>query len=249
MAHPKLLCQEDAGITSITLNRPEKRNALDSELIAELKAAIAKSDDVIVLSGAAPDFCSGLDLSGLHAAADVSALDHLHSARELADLFIAMRHHPRPIIAAVRGRALAGGCGLATATDLILASETAQFGYPEIKRGFLPAMVMSLIRRSIPEKRIFELIASGESIDARAALDYGLVNHVYPDQSFEAEVLAFASQLASRSKSALELAKRLLYRTDSIPWESALEAGIEINALSRTTDDAKRGIAAFVKKP
>ena len=249
MAYQHLLCQSDAGITRITLNRPEKRNALDSELIAELKDAIAKCDDVIVLSGAQPDFCSGLDLSALHAGANASALDHLHSARELAELFSAMRHHPRPIIAAVRGRALAGGCGLATAADFILASETAQFGYPEIKRGFLPAMVIALVRRSISEKQIFELIASGESIDARAALAYGLVNHVYPEQSFDAEVAAFASQLASRSKSALELAKRLLYRTDSMPWESALEAGIEINALSRMTDDAKRGIAAFIKKP
>jgi methylglutaconyl-CoA hydratase len=248
MGYQKLLCQTDAGITRITLNRPEKRNALDAEMIAELKDAIAKSKSLILLSGAAPDFCSGMDLAALDAAADAPPLDHVHKAGELAALFMLMRKHPRPIIAAVRGRALAGGCGLATAADIILASESAHFGYPEIKRGFVPAMVMALVRRSISEKRIFELIATGEAIDAAAALACGLVNHVYPDASFEPEVTAFASQLAAASAPALELAKRLLYRTDALPWEAALDTGIEFNALSRATADAKQGIAAFLKK-
>jgi len=248
MAYQKLLYHLDAGVARITLNRPAKRNALDAELIAELQIAITNCNHIIVLSGAPPDFCSGMDLSGLHAAADASALDHVHAARQLADLFRAMRHHRRPIIAAVQGRALAGGCGLATAADIVLASESAQFGYPEIKRGFLPAMVMGLVRRSVSEKRIFELIATGESISARAALDCGLINRVYADQDFDAAVTAFATDLASRSASALELAKSLLYRTDAASWESALDSGIETGTLSRMTDDARRGIAGFVKK-
>ncbi len=98
---------------------------------------------------------------------EANVMDHMSSARVVADLFLAMRRHPRPIIAAVRGRALAGGCGLATAADIILASESAKFGYPEVNIGFVPAMVMAILRRSVTEKRAFELLTSGEIIPAR----------------------------------------------------------------------------------
>ena len=243
-----ILYQVEQGIARITLNRPEKRNALNPELIGELKKAVQDSDRLIVLTGAGNDFCSGADLSGLHEAANADVLDHMASARALADLFIAMRRYPHPIIAAVRGRALAGGCGLATATDIILAAESAQFGYPEVNVGFVPAMVMAILRRCVSEKRAFELITTGDVINAQTAFDFGLVNRVFADETFNVDVEAFASRLASKSASALMLSKQLLYHTDAMSFEAAIEAGIQTNASARSTEDCKRGIERFLNK-
>ncbi len=134
-----------------------------------------------MLAGAGQDFCSGADLAALDRTADAGVLDHLATARELADVFLAMRHHPKPIVAAVRGRAFAGGCGLATACDIVLAAESAQFGYPEVKIGFIPAMVMAILRRSVSEKRAFELLTTGDPISAAEALSIGLINRTFPD--------------------------------------------------------------------
>jgi methylglutaconyl-CoA hydratase len=247
-SYQKILYSVDAGLARITLNRPEKRNALDAEVISELKSAVAASDRVILLSGAGADFCSGADLSGLHNMAEAGVLDHMASARAMAELFIAMRRHPYPIIAAVRGRALAGGCGLATAADMILASESARFGYPEVNIGFVPAMVMAILRRSVSEKRAFEMITTGEIITSQTAYDYGLVNSVFADETFDLDVEAFASKLASKSSSAIMLSKRLLYHMDNMSFEAAIEAGVETNAIARMTDDMKRGVEKFLKK-
>jgi methylglutaconyl-CoA hydratase len=243
-----ILYQVEQGIARITLNRPEKRNALNPELIAELTKAVQSSDRLIVLTGAGNDFCSGADLSGLHDAANADVLDHMASARALADLFIAMRRYPHPIIAGVRGRALAGGCGLATAADIILAAESAQFGYPEVNIGFVPAMVMAILRRCVSEKRAFELITTGEVISAQTAFDYGLVNRVFADETFEVDVHAFTSKLASKSQSALMLSKNLLYHMDYMSFEAAIEAGVQTNAIARSTEDCKQGIERFLKK-
>ncbi|MGH9559209.1 MAG: enoyl-CoA hydratase/isomerase family protein [Bryobacteraceae bacterium] len=248
-----ILYSFEAGVARITLNRPEKRNALNPELIQALTDALARSaaDEnirVVLLTGAGRDFCSGADLAGLDQTADQGVLAHLESARALANVFLAMRHHPRPVIAAVRGRALAGGCGLATACDLILATESAQFGYPEVKIGFVPAIVMAILRRSVSEKRAFELIATGEVISAEQAHAVGLINRVYPDTDFEASVEDYVAALASKPASAVALGKNLLYHIDGMTFEAALEAGIHMNALARMTDDARSGIEKFVKK-
>ena len=243
----------DSGVARITLNRPEKRNALNSDLIEALKNALALSAEdgevrVVLLTGAGSDFCSGADLAGLDRAAEAGVLDHLETARAMADAFLQMRHHPRPVVAAVRGRALAGGCGLATACDLILAEESAQFGYPEVKIGFVPAMVMAILRRSISEKRAFELIATGEIISAAQAHAAGLINRVFADGEFEAGVEDYVKALASKSASAVSLSKNLLYHMDGMTFGSALEAGVHGNAIARLTEDARRGIERFVKK-
>jgi len=241
------------GIARITLNRPEKRNALNPDLIAALHEGLTRSAadsnvKVVLLTGAGKDFCSGADLAGLDQAAEAGVMNHMDTARHMADAFLAMRHHPRPVVAAVRGRALAGGCGLATACDLILAEESAQFGYPEVKIGFVPAMVMAILRRSISEKRAFELITTGEIITAAQAHAAGLINRVYADDEFATGVEDYVTALASKSASAVALSKNLLYHMDGMSFETALEAGIHGNALARMTDDARRGIERFVKK-
>jgi methylglutaconyl-CoA hydratase len=175
-------------------------------------------------------------------------MENIADARRLADLFLDMRRHPRPIVAAVRGRALAGGCGIATAADIVIASESAQFGYPETKIGFVPAMVMAILRRSVSEKRAFELLVSGEIIPARTALEIGMINRVFADAALDNEVESYVAQLATRSVSALALTKSLLYQTDAISFEAALNAGVQTNALARMTEDCRRGIDQFLKK-
>lgn len=250
--HDKVLYSADRGIARITLDRPEKRNALDGEMIAVLRQVLAKSAKdtavrVVVMASVGEDFCAGADLAELQGLQDAGAMENLADARRLADLFLDMRRHPRLIIAVVKGRALAGGCGLATAADIVLAAESAQFGYPETKIGFVPAMVMAILRRSVSERRAFELLATGETICARTALETGLINRVYADDVFAAEVEQYVAQLAARSVSALGLTKSLLYQIDCVPFEAALSAGVQTNALARLTDDYRRGIEKFLK--
>jgi methylglutaconyl-CoA hydratase len=253
MTQPKTLYQVQDGIARITLNRPEKRNALDGELVAQLKEALAASANdkqcrVVLLCGAGTDFCSGADLANLEKTAPGSVLDNMAEARNMAETFLMMRNHPRPIIAAVHGRALAGGCGVATACDIILASESAQFGYPEVNIGFVPAMVMAILRRSISEKAALELVMTGEIISAVRAHQIGLIHRIYPDAQFQAETNAYAARLAAKSASALMLSKRLLYNMDSMSFEAALTAGVDANVLARMTEDCRRGVERFLKK-
>jgi methylglutaconyl-CoA hydratase len=248
-----ILYSVDGAVARITLNRPEKRNALNDELLGVLKDSLALAAEeeqvrVVLLTGAGPDFCSGADLAALDRSADAGVLDHLATAHELAGVFLAIRHHPKPVVAAVRGRAFAGGCGLATACDLIVAAESAQFGYPEVKIGFIPAMVMAILRRSVSEKRAFELLAVGEPIGAAKALNIGLINHTFPDADFEASVETYVASVATKSASAVQLTKRLLYHIDGMTFDAAIEAGAQANALARMTEDAKRGIEKFARK-
>ncbi len=249
----KILYEMRDGVARITLNRPEKRNALDGELVGELKAAFGASaaDDacrVVLLTGAGTDFCSGADLANLEKTAQNSILDNMADARATADLFLMMRNHPRPVIAAVHGRALAGGCGIATACDIILASQSAQFGYPEVNIGFVPAMVMAILRRSVSEKAALELVVTGETVSAARAYELGLVHRVFTDDQFSSEVEGYVAKLAGKSASAMMLSKRLLYNMDSMSFEAALQAGVEINAIARQTEDCRKGVERFLKK-
>jgi len=249
----KILYEMRDGVARITLNRPDKRNALDGELVAELKAAFSASasDDagrVILLAGAGTDFCSGADLANLEKTATNSVLENMADARSTADLFLMMRNHPRPVIAVVQGRALAGGCGIATACDIILAAQSAQFGYPEVNIGFVPAMVMAILRRSVSEKAAFELVVTGETVSATRAHELGLVHRVFADAQFSAEVETYVAKLAAKSASAVMLSKRLLYNMDSMSFEAALQAGVEINAIARQTEDCRKGVEKFLKK-
>src|SRR5690606_25494138 len=137
------------------------------------------------------------------------------------DLFVRMRRASKPIIAAVHGNAIAGGAGLANACDIVLASDDAVFGYPEVHLGFVPAMVMAMLRRSVGEKVAFELVARGDRFDADTARTLGLVNRIYPKATFDDDAIAYAASLAERSASALELTKRLLYGMDGLSFEEA----------------------------
>ena len=254
--HGSLLVEVDSerGVATLTLNRPDRRNALDAALVDHLRSALAdlsQRDDVrvLVLRGAGPDFCAGADLREVRASIDAGVMTSLADARSLGDLFIDMRRHPMPIVAAVHGRALAGGCGLASACDLVVATDVAEFGYPEVRSGCVPAMVIALLRRSLGEKGAMELAVLGRPFDASEAHRLGLVNRVWPEASFEAECAAFVDDLAGASGSAVRLTKQLLYQTDGAAFESAIAAGAQVNALARLTDDCRAGIDGFLNRP
>src|SRR5919197_5635001 len=161
----------ERAVALVTLNRPEKRNALNDAVVAGLKQSLSDADareDVraVLVTGAGADFCSGADLSALQKISEASVLENLEDAQSLMELYALIRRVRVPVVAAVRGRALAGGCGLATACDLVLAARSARFGYPEVRIGFVPAMVMAILRRNVPEKKAFELTTLGSSIGA-----------------------------------------------------------------------------------
>ena len=248
-----VLLASAGGVARITLNRPEKRNALNSELIEGLKDALRRAAETgevraIVLSGAGSDFCSGADLSALQKIATASVAENLEDARSLMELFTLIRSISVPVVAAVRGRALAGGCGLATACDIVLAARSSRFGYPEVKIGFVPAMVMAILRRNVSEKRAFEMVTLGAEISADDALSFGLVNRVMDDEGFDDEVDAFVQRFVTTSRSAVALTKQLLYRTDAMSFEDALQFGVDENVIARMSEDCKKGIARFLKK-
>jgi methylglutaconyl-CoA hydratase len=249
-----VLYEVDSAVARVTLNRPEKRNALNDALIDGLKSSLRKANNdpsirVVVISGAGNDFCSGADLSSLQKIANGSVAENVDDARSLMDLFVLIRQIQIPVVAAVRGRALAGGCGLATACDIVLASANARFGYPEVKIGFVPAMVTAILRRNVSEKRAFELITRGAEIGAEEARQFGLVNQVFADDGFDAEVTSYVGAFEKVSKSAVALTKSLLYQIDGLGFTEALETGVDVNVIARMTEDCQKGIARFLSKP
>src|SRR5438067_6982433 len=250
--HPVLLAIAD-GIARITLNRPEKRNALNDVMIGALKDALRLADRdesvrTVILAGAGADFCSGADLAALQKISDASVAENLEDARSLMELFTLIRSVRVPVVAAVRGRALAGGCGLATACDLVIAARSARFGYPEVKIGFVPAMVMAILRRNVSEKRAFELITLGEEISADEAERIGLVNHVFADEDFEESVERYVAASERVSRTAVVLTKRLLYQMDGMSFDAALQTSADVNTIARMTEDCRAGIARILAK-
>ncbi len=241
------------AVARITLSRPEKRNAIDERMMAELSEALAKAafdaeSRVVVLAAEGPDFCAGMDLQMMAETVNAGAEEFSRQAGRLADLYQSFRDHPKPVVATVRGRALGGGCGLALACDAVLAAESAKFGFPEVNIGFVPAIVTVFLRRSVGEKQAFELLTSGEPIDARRACELGMITHVSPDAGFEAGAEAYLAKLSAKSASAIGMTKELLYTIDGMSFEAALQAGTRMNALARATEDAKRGFECFAKR-
>ncbi len=248
-----LLTALEGGVFTLTLNRPDKRNALDSALIDGLHAALDRAGldaevRVVVLRGAGKDFCAGADLEELLDSALRTMDDNERAALRLGRLFIRMRELPKPVVAVVQGRALAGGAGLATGCDLVMAAAGAQFGYPEIQRGFVPAMVMTMLRRLVGERQAFDLVATGRLLTAADALQLGMVSRVVPDAELEAATAKVIAGLAGSSASALALTKRLLYELDGPDFKEGIALGARVNALARAHPDFRTAIAAFLKK-
>jgi len=248
-----LLSERRGSVLWLTLNRPDKRNALNGAMVEALHAALDGVDldpavRVVVIQGAGRDFCAGADLDELLASADRAPADNERDALRLGTLLGRLRACPRPVVALVRGRALAGGAGLATACDVVLAAESAQLGYPEIQRGFVPAMVMVFLRRLTGDKLAFDLVATGRVLGAAEARAGGLVTRVEPDAAFDAAAQALIDGLAAASPSALHLTKKLFHELDGASVTDGIALGARINALARTTTDVREAIARFLSR-
>ena len=248
-----LLAARAAGILTLTLNRPDKRNALSAELIAALADAVRDAEldatvRVVLLRGAGRDFCAGADLAELRASVDRPPEENEADALRLGELFLALRELPKPAVAAVQGNAVAGGCGLATACDLVLARTGARFGYPEIQRGFVPAMVLTLLRRAVGEKVAFDLAATGRILSAEEACAAGLVSRIISAETFEPEVASVCAALAGASATAIGLTKKLLYELDGLAMAEGVRLGARVNALARGTREFRELVEQFLRR-
>ena len=258
MSDAELLVDVSDRVATLTINRPAKRNALSWPLIGELRAAlaVAKADPdvrVVVLTGAGDRaFCAGADLGGM---ADGAGYAELHDARgELARLFRDLWDLGKPTIARVRGFALAGGFGLALACDLVVATDDARFGTPEIDVGLWPHMITVPLTRSMPPKVALELMMTGRRVDAVEALRLGFVNRVVPldgadgAAALDAEVAELAATLAAKSPVALKLGRDSFYGAWDLGADDALRYLHPLLTVTASTEDAAEGIAAFQEK-
>lgn len=247
-----VVLREDRGsIIVITLNRPERRNALSLELVAELSAAFAELDQmpaarVAVLCGAGDVFCAGGDLG------DVGGVDGLldghHKRGGFAELLRRIRSARVPVIAAVHGNALGGGCGLAAACDLVVADERARLGLPEIGVGLFPWVVLAVLVRDVPRKVLLEAALTGEPWTAEEARRHGLVNRIAAPGAAVVEALALAERIASRSPAVVALGKAAFHRVSDLPFDEALAFMHTHLTLNLLTEDALEGMAAFLEK-
>jgi len=237
----------------IILNRPEKRNALNSELTLELDRQLAAYEEgveprVVIISGEGNAFCSGLDLEELKKMSGKSFAETLHDARNYAQLLKRIYLHPKPIIAAVNGPAVAGGCGLASVCDLTIAASTAKLGYTEAKIGFVPVIVSYFLVRIMGEKNAREILMTARLMEAVEAQRLGLVNEVVEMGELRSRARAAARQLSENSPHSLKLTKLLLAKLSAADLDEALEYGCELNAQSRSAPDCVEGVTAFLEK-
>lgn len=242
-----------SGVLTLTLDRPDKRNALSAELIEALHAGLERADldadvRVVAIRGAGPDFCAGADLDELLASADRTLAENEAAALRLGTLFTRIRRLPKPVLAVVQGRALAGGAGLVTACDIALAGSGARIGYPEIQRGFVPAMVMTLLRRAVGERHALDLALTGRVLGAAEARELGLISRVSPDEELERDAAALAASLSGSSASALALSKQLFYQLDGRSMDDGIAIGARVNAAARQTPDFRAAIAQFLRR-
>ena len=240
------------GIATITLNRPEKRNALSAAMMAELQTALDEIERsharVGIVTGAGKAFCSGMDLEMLAAIAQQSPAENQEDSRRMAKMFRRIWSFPRPLIAAVNGAAYAGGCGIATLCDFTLAAPEARFGYTEVKIGFLPAIVSVFLTRQIGEKRSRDLLLTGRIFEPAEAKEFGLVSEIVPAERLLDRSRELAATLIDASPSSLSRAKRLLISSEVAGVDHDLERAILENARIRCTPDFKEGLASFLEK-
>lgn len=252
MSNSAILIADEGAIRTITLNRPQRRNAMTPEMQIELIAALdesaAASCRVVVLSGAGDAFCSGLDLSALQGMQDKSAADHRAAAERIAQLFRTLYELPKPTIASVHGPAIAGGTGLATICDFTLAVPAARFGYTEARIGFVPAIVSAFLALQIGDKRARDLLLTARLFEAHEAYRLGLVNEVIAPEHLAQRVHALAQTLAGNSGASLAATKRLMAAQNKAWLDTAISEAMEANARARETADFREGITAFLEK-
>jgi methylglutaconyl-CoA hydratase len=248
-----VLLERRDPIVVLTLNRPEVKNALSPELLLALQRHLShlESDSAIravVLTGAGGVFSSGADLANLKNLLSASAEAQYKDSSLIAKILKQLYQFPKPIIAALEGAAIAGGAGMATACDLIVAAEDCKIGYTEVKLGFVAAIVSVFLIRAIGEKRAKELLLTGKPITASEALHMGLINRVVPKDMALESAIAWAADIAQNSSTALSTTKHLISSLYGMGLEESLSHAATVNAWVRGTEDLRQGVTAFLEK-
>lgn len=252
MSYETLTHELTGEIATITLNRPDKRNAISTQMINDLLAALDQTESsrarVLIITGAGKAFCAGMDLEGLRAIAGQSAEEHLKDSRRMAALFLQIYNFSKPVIAAVNGGAIAGGCGIATLADFTLAVPEAKFGYTEAKIGFIPALVSVFLRRQVGEKVARDLLLSGRIIEAADAFRLGLVSEIVAGNSLLARAREFAQTLVASSPTSIARTKHLLIEAGEKSLLEEIEQATRENAAIRSTADFREGLSSYLEK-
>jgi enoyl-CoA hydratase/carnithine racemase len=248
----ELLYEVSDGVATLTLNRPDQRNALNGELLGALVESVKRVRDdeqvrAVVITGAGDKvFCAGADLGGF--AAEVPLIEKHFASDLFLEFFRLMPRLGKPSLCAANGHVLAGGMGLALSCDLVIAKEGARFGTPEINVGAFPYMIMSIIYRNVPRKKVNEMMLLGEQLSAEQAVEYGLANKVVPAGEFDRAVEEWASKLAAKSPALMRLGHDAIYRQQDMAFEDALEYLRSQLSLTFSTDDIQEGVKAFFEK-
>ena len=240
------------GIGIIKLNRPDKRNALHPDLIKQMKEKLneIRDDDnvkVLIITGEGKAFCAGADLSYLNGLRNFSSIENEKDSEDLAEMFLMIYNFPKPTIAAVNGAAIAGGCGLASVCDLIVADEDhSKFGYSEVKIGFMPAIVSIFIIKRIGEGIARQLLLTGEVINGKRAYEVGFVNYLY-NNALEG-AMEVASNIMKNSSFSMKETKSMIDSVSGLSVEDAVYYCVRLNTISRSSEDFKNGLESFLKK-
>lgn len=253
MPYKNILYNTKDNIANITLNRPEKMNSLDEVLISELTDIfnnITTDPDikVVVLSGASGNFCSGLYLDYLQKISEYSLEENKADSQRFKDMLLNIYYCPKPVIAKVSGYALAGGCGIASCCDFIIADDTAKFGYTEVKIGFIPAIVMIFLLKRISETHAKDLLLTSRIITADEAFKIGFINKVVSQSGLDKSVSDLCSLLLKNYASSIKLTKEMFRNVPSMNLETAFDYACDLNAETRMTEDCKKGISKFLNK-
>ena len=252
MHYSTLTLDLDGPLAVLTLNRPDKRNAISYELIDDILRALQQVEQspaqILILTGAGKAFCSGMDLDNLRSITGRTEEENLADSGTMARLFRTLYESPKVTIAAVNGAAVAGGCGLATLCDFTLASSEAKFGYTEVRIGFVPAIVSAFLLRQIGEKHARDLLLTGRIIGADEAFRMGLVNEIVAPEKLLERARDLAASLLNNSPASLRATKRLLKRYASESLDREIAAAVEENARIRRTADFREGVSSFLEK-
>ena len=243
--------ETNEGVLTITIDREERRNAINPEVVRGISDALAKAEEddeirAVVLTGSGERaFCAGGDLGGM---TDASKVAQHEMRAEVGDLFTQMRRSRLPVVARVNGHALAGGFGLMLACDLVVSTDTAEFGTPEINIGLWPFMITTVIQRDVPRKVALELMLTGRRMPAEEALRWGIVNKVVPAAELDAAVGELVSALGSKSPLIAALGKRSFYRAEDMAFDDALQYLAGMLTVCLESEDTVEGVTAFLQK-
>ena len=252
MAYTTLEIKYQGEVATITLSRPEKRNAISSAMLDELPQALSEIEKsparVAILTGAGKAFCSGMDLADLKALATNTPEENLEDSRRMVTMFYSIYTFPQPLIAAVNGAAIAGGCIVSTLCDFTLAVPGAKFGYTEVRIGFIPALVSVFLTRQVGEKRARDLLLTGRLFESEEAFQMGLVTEIVPPEKLMERANELAATLLENSPTSLMRTKALLHANAKDILEKELEVAVRENAAIRSTKDFQEGLASFLEK-